>query len=183
MRLCDDGDVHVHVHLDPSRAIVVVIASVALVCGVAACAPVPDDAGEGEGEGEPACANGRLTATAGADVDVDTCLTTRSLSEDGRELLFALDETFDLRISSTVALEPLPLVLDDQNSSTIASYDDGEHLWRISDGQILGVAVGEGTTTLERADDDGVHGFFEGVAFDNDLGEEIVDPMTLRVDF
>lgn len=162
-----------------ARIVAVVVAAVAIV----ACLPVADGAGagEGEGEGEPACANGRLIATAGTDVDVDTCLTTRALSEDGRELLFSLDETFDLRISSNVELTP-PLVLDDDNSSTIASYDDGEHQWRISDGQLLGLAVGEGVTTLESVDDDGVHGFFDGAAFDND-GDEVVDPMIIRVDF
>jgi hypothetical protein len=149
------------------------------------CAPIANEAGEGEGEGEPSCANGRLRATAGAEVDVDTCLSARASSEDNRELTFSLDETFTLQIISNVDLvdvDPLPLVLDDDNSSTIASYDDGTHVWRISDGQLLGVPTGEAVTTIEAEDDDGVHGVFDGAAFDND-GDELVDPMTLRVDF
>ncbi len=162
------------------RALVPSLAILAIIAILAACGgPIPD---AGEGEGEP-CVNGRLRSTAWADVDVDTCLTTRSLSDDGRELSFSLDETFALRINSNVELDPLPLVLEDENSSTIASYDDGEHLWRVSDGLILGVPVGDAVTTLDSVDDDGAHGVFDGAAFDNDLADEVADPMTVRVDF
>lgn len=155
--------------MKPSRpclpSSVVSFVAVFVAVWVAGC---PAESGEPEPDPEPECAFGTLRAESPS-VDVDACLEQAEQDADNPLVLnFALEGVLFMRVDVFGELAPLPLTLDEFNSSTFLRFNDGGGEWQVVTGAIGGTPIGSASTRIDEIDGNVIHGRCDGVAAPND---------------
>jgi hypothetical protein len=157
------------------RRLLIVAVAVA-VCAVGCAAD--DGSGSGSDDDDDVCEHGDVVVSSLL-FEERNCLSSNLADLAGRSVEAKVDDHFRWKVDVFAPFEP-PMVVDDQNSSTIGTYVREGLTWVAFTGAIGGVPVGESSADIDAVVDNAATGTVDAT-FVPDNGNDSLDTVFVAI--